>query len=274
LSNNFYKRVTIWEVNGINLLLTNTFKYLRNNFIKRVMIKFRLRILGMIVAIACLSTSLVAQISGGGRIGVNLANLHGSSVSNNSMLVGYNIGGIANYKLTDLLSGDIADIMSIQAEFSFQSKGTQRDYTTLEGQTAKAKQVFSYIQIPVLAKFTFETNGDLKYFGEGGFFMGALFGLTFDGEKSYDTDGNPNTDPRKFREEYSGFDLGATLGGGVIMPFGGRRSPWEAYADLRYSLGLTNIGHIQDKTPEAFKPSLENVKTNTLSILIGVTYTF
>ncbi|MCD4695957.1 MAG: PorT family protein [Bacteroidales bacterium] len=196
------------------------------------------------------------------------------------MLVGYNVGGFVNYSMEDILSGGIADIMSVQAELSIQTKGTTLDFPSVDENfqptTISVDQVFTYVQVPILAKFTFETNGDLKYFGEGGFFMGSLFGLTIDGETSWDHDADPTSDPRKYREEYSGFDFGIVVGGGVhyALPFGGRSKPWEAIADVRYSLGLNSIGDPKDKTPEILKESLEDIKTNTISILLGVAYSF
>ena len=224
------------------------------------------------------STTIFAQLSGGGRVGVNFANLRGSSVQNNSMMIGYNIGGFVNYGLEDLLSGNIAEIMSIQAELSIQSKGATLDFPntdgTLEPLIKSVDQVFTYVQIPLLAKFTFKNENDMKFFGEGGIFMGSLFGLTIDREKSWNDDGNAATDPRKYREEYSGFDFGVTIGGGVAIPFGGRKSPWEAFGNVRFSPGLVNIGESKEKTDEMLIPYLKDVKTTTISLLLGVAYKF
>ncbi|MEZ5084660.1 MAG: porin family protein [Bacteroidales bacterium] len=224
------------------------------------------------------STTMLAQITGGGRVGVNFANLRGSSVQNNSMMIGYNIGGFVNYGLEDLLSGDISEIMSIQAELSVQTKGATLDFPntdgTLEPPVKSVDQVFTYVQIPLLAKFTFKNKNDMKFFGEGGIFMGSLFGLTIDGEKSWDNDGDKGTDSRKYREEYSGFDFGVTIGGGAAIPFGGRKSPWEAFANVRFSPGLINIGQAKEKTDETLIPYLKDVKTTTISLLVGVAYKF
>ena len=102
--------------------------------------------------------------------------------------------------------------------------------------------------------------------------MGALIGLTVDGEKSWDHDNNPNTDLRKYRDEYSGFDFGAVIGGGVTypLPFEFMNKSLVGYANLRYSLGLSNIGEPKEKTPDEIKAMVEDVKTNTIGILVGV----
>ncbi len=228
-----------------------------------------------------LSTSTIfAQITAGPRIGVNAANLRGSSVKNGNMIIGYNIGGFVNYSMEDVLSGDIADIMSIQAELSVQTKGTKLDYPVLNSEfqveTKSIKQNFTYAQVPVLAKFSFENRSDLGYFGEAGFFMGALIGLTVDGEKSWDHDGDNTTDLRKYREEYAGFDFGALIGGGISypLPFEINRNDLVGYANIRYSLGLMNIGEPKEKTPDELVELVNDVKTNTITLLLGVAYKF
>lgn len=226
-----------------------------------------------------LSSITFAQYSGGGRVGVNLANLGGSSIQNNKMIIGYNVGGFVNYSFEDLISGEIGNILSVQVELCVQTKGTSTEYpfikpdSTIEVKKDIIKN-FTYIQLPVLARFTFGESGEFNYFGEAGFYGASLFGLTIDGEKSHDHDLDPGTDPRKYREEYSGFDFGLCVGGGVIIPFGGRKSPWAAYVNARYSLGLYNIGEIKDETPEFLDESLKNIKTNTISVLAGVIYKF
>ena len=222
-----------------------------------------------------------AQITAGARIGANFANLRGKSIQNNSMLVGYNIGGFANYSLEDLITSDIGKIMSVQAEFVLEQKGATTDYlfysdtlqTTVDTVTG-AKQVSTYMTIPILAKFTFGDPRALEYFGEAGIYMAALSGLTINGEKWRDDDHDPATDKRKYRDEYSGFDYGFIVGAGASMPFGGRKSPWRAYANLRYTMGFSNIGQIKDKTIDIPELQLEEVKTSTITLLLGVSYSF
>lgn len=235
----------------------------------------------MLVAFVLIISQLgaTAQFTTGGRVGVNFSNLRGSSVQNSKMMVGYNIGPSFNFGMKDVISSDLGDILSIQTELSVQSKGASVDYliTNAEGSfdSANVKQNFTYVQIPLLAKFTFgDKRGGPRYYGEGGFYGSALFGLTVDGEKRYDHDGDPSTDRRTYRDDYSGFDYGVVIGGGIILPFGGRRSPWEGYANARYSLGLTNIAEPKKETPDEIQSYLQDVKTSTISILVGVIYKF
>ncbi|MCB2220727.1 MAG: PorT family protein [Bacteroidetes bacterium] len=227
-----------------------------------------------------------AQLSAGGKLGVNLANLSGSSVQNNSMLIGYNVGGFVNLSMEDYISSDFGEIFSIQAELSVQTKGTQADYFFIvpEDPTStiltveNVPQNFTYVEVPVLAKFTFPTGrkSDLSVFAEAGPFVGALFGVTIDGKKSRDDDNDKQTDPRKFREEYSGYDFGVAAGAGLMyqLPFGGRTQPWSAIFNFRYSLGLSNIGEFKEKTIDMPESALEDIKTNAMGILLGIAYKF
>lgn len=234
-------------------------------------------IFALIIFLSSISISY-AQFSAGGKLGVNFANLRGESVKDNSMLIGYNIGGFVNYSMYDLMSGDIADILSFQTELTIETKGAKAEYALLDqdsmAYTFNAPQNFTYVVIPLIAKFSFTPSKKITYYGEGGFFLGALVGVTIDGEKSWDTDQDKTTDPRKFREEYSGFDAGVLIGGGAAMPFGGRNSPWSAFANIRYELGLMNIGQEKNKTPDVQKPYIQDVKTNTFSLVLGVAHKF
>jgi len=220
-----------------------------------------------------------AQFTTGGRIGVNFSNLRGSSVANSKMLVGYNIGPYFNFGMKDVISSDFGEMLSLQTELSVQSKGATTDYLAKNAEgsfdTANVKQSFTYVEVPLLAKFSFgDSRKGPKYFAEGGVFGAALFGLTVDGEKKYDHDGDSNTDRRNFRDDYSGFDYGIAVGGGISIPFGGRRSPWEFYGNVRYTLGLANIAETKDETPEEIQNYLQEVKTSTLSVLAGLLYKF
>ncbi len=229
-------------------------------------------------AIICFHLGSFAQFTTGGRIGVNFSNLRGSSIENSKMMVGYNIGPYFNFGMKDVISSDFGKILSMQTELSVQSKGATADNLIVnpEGSfdTTNVKQNFTYVQIPILAKFSFGDKRGPKYFAEGGVFGAALFGLTVDGEKLYDHDGDKNTDRRSYRDDYSGFDYGVAVGGGVSVPFGGRRSPWEFYGNVRYSLGLANIAEPKNETPDEIQNYLKEVKTSAISVLAGLLYKF
>ncbi len=238
----------------------------------------KLRILLIAIAFLGLNSGLIAQFTGGGRVGVNLSSLRGSSVKNNSMMVGYNIGIFANYAMDDVISGNFGEMFSIQVELSAQTKGGTLDYPVINNEgiidTMAVNQNFTYVQVPILAKFSFGDPKGITGFGEVGAFGAPLFGLSQDGKKTYDHDNDPGTDERKYRDEYSGFDYGVVFGAGVNIPFGGRKSPWHAFGNARYSLGLANIGEFKDKTMPELEGYLSDVKTSAITLLVGIGYKF
>lgn len=238
----------------------------------------KLRILLTALVFVGMTAFTMAQFSGGGRLGVNFSNLRGSSISGNSMLIGYNIGGFVNYRMSDVMTGKISEIMSLQTELTIQSKGATADYASLDANAEpvgiEAEQNFTYAEIPLLARFTFTPSKKFSYFGEAGVFLGALVGVSIDGENSWNHDLDKTTDRRKYRQEYSGFDFGVALGAGASMPFGGRKSPWAVFANIRGAVGLMNIGEEKGGTPDVLKPYLQDVKTGTLSLAFGVAYKF
>lgn len=226
-----------------------------------------------------------AQVSAGVKGGLNLANLRGSSVQNNSMLMGYNFGGFGEYQLEDLISGDIGEKLSGVVELYVETKGAKADYHFLsipDDPTSTvitqpgAKQNFTYVTIPLLARYNWapDSRSDFAFFGEFGPYAGALFGMTVDGEKWRDDDKNPATDERKFREEYSGFDFGIIAGAGATykLPFGGRKQPFRAIFNVRYELGLSNIGEYKKLTIDIPEEDLKNIKTSTIGISLGIAY--
>lgn len=243
------------------------------------MIRFKkLRILLIAIAFLGLNAGLIAQFTGGGRAGVNLSSLRGSSVENSSMIVGYNIGIFANYAMDEVIRSDFGEMFSIQVEVSAQTKGASLDYPVIDSEgivdTVAVKQNFTYVPIPILAKLSFGDPKGITGFGEAGVFAAALFGLSQDGKKTYDHDNDPDTPDRKYRDEYAGFDYGIVIGAGLNIPFGGRKSPWHAFGNVRYSLGLANIGEFKEKTMPELEGYLSDVKTSTITILVGIGYKF
>jgi len=237
------------------------------------------RILLIAISFACCNFSY-GQFIGGGKLGVNLSNLRGSSVENNSMLMGYNIGGFINAGGKDILKGDIADVLSLQVELVIETKGAKMDYPILnpvdtineKANSTSSKLNLTYVTLPILAKFNFGEEKGLNIFAEAGFYGAGLFGVTVDAEKKYDQDLDTSTDPRNCRDDFDGFDLGVVLGGGASIPFGGRKSPWRAFGDIRYSLGLFSIGEKRPGTPDSFTDYLAEIKTGAISLSFGVSY--
>ncbi|MBM3435162.1 MAG: PorT family protein [Bacteroidetes bacterium] len=234
-----------------------------------------------------ISTS--AQYSGGVIAGANFSNLNGSSVKNNKGLTGLSAGILANYSTQELFSGKFGEIFSIQAEIHLDQIGATMSFPidSLANDTllltdsilVDRKLAFSYLKVPILVKFNFGNPQGFNYFGELGLYGAGLFGLTVDGEKKRDHDEKSYTDPRNYRDEFEGFEYGAVIGAGISMPFSGRNNPWRIFGNVRYSIGLrnivsSNIINSTSKAPYHFEQYMKEVKTNALTVSLGVIYQF
>jgi hypothetical protein len=252
------------------------------------MMKFnKYKALGIAIIMISSGVSLKAQYTGGALGGINIANLRGSSVVNNTMVIGYNGGGFVNYSAKDMFTSGIRDILSFQAELRVDQKGATMNFPLWNDTIGDDPSytfgdqefLFTYVQVPIFAKFNFGQQKGLNYFGEAGLFGAGLFGLTVDGEKKRDHDLKANTDQRNYRDEFEGYDFGVLIGAGISIPFGGRNSHWRALINGRYSLGLanivsSNIGTPNSKAPVFFEEYLKDVKTSTISLSLGVSYQF
>ncbi len=235
--------------------------------------------LALTVFLIGIAATSFGQMKIGGRVGLNMANLRGSSIQNNSMLLGYNVGVSFDYGLKNIIKSDFGERFSVAIEVAASQKGATTDYlfysdtlqTTVDT-VYGAKQVSTYVEIPILAKYTFGDLRGIHYYAEAGFYMASLFGLTINGDVWRDHDHNPETDRRKYREEYTGFDYGFVVGGGVLIPVGGRRSPWLISGDVRYTMGFTNIGELKKGTTDIPASQLADIKTSAISVLFGVVY--
>jgi len=247
---------------------------------KSIMTRNYLKTLVLAAFLTGIATTSFAQMKIGGRLGLNMANLRGESIQNNSMLLGYNVGVSFDYGFKDVIRSDFGERFSVGIEVAASQKGATTDYLfyhdtipnspidTVSG----AKQVSTYIEIPILAKYTFGDPKNIHFYAEAGLYVASLFGLTINGDIWRDNDHNPVTDRRKYREEYTGFDYGAIVGGGVLIPIGGRRSPWLISGDIRYTIGLTNIGELKKGTEDIPAIQLKDIKTSAFSVLVGVAY--
>jgi len=246
---------------------------------KSIMTRNYLKTLVLAAFLTGIATTSFAQMQIGGRLGLNMANLRGESIQNNSMLMGYNVGVSFDYGLKDMIHSDFGKKFSIGIEVAASQKGATTDYLfysdTLQmtvDTVRGAKQVSTYVEIPILAKYTFGDPKGVHFYAEAGLYVASLFGLTINGDIWRDHDQNPETDRRKYREEYTGFDYGFIVGGGVLIPIGGRRSPWLISGDVRYSMGFTNIGELKNGTTDIPPEQLNDIKTSALSVLVGVVY--
>src|SRR5262245_60568948 len=107
-------------------------------------------VLVLLGLIGLVTSSVYAEnITAGVMGGVNLANLRGEDVFNNSILVGGVGGGFARYTFTD--------IFAVEGDVLYAMKGAK-----FEAQGTEMHQSISYIEIRVLGRATWPNESKLK----------------------------------------------------------------------------------------------------------------
>lgn len=153
--------------------------------------------------------------------GVNVTTLYGDQVNGSDARAGFTGGLFLNYRFSPH--------WSIQPEVLFSMKGGDLDQG-LTGETGSADYEVGYLEIPVLAKYKFDTNSIAKPYLNAG----PQVGFTLYGE-SNERDINDN--------QLKDAEFALAFGGGV--DFAVASSPVDLVQtvglDLRYTLGLTDV---------------------------------
>ncbi len=164
-----------------------------------------------------ISTHSNAQISYGGKAGINVATL---SFSNDdfktSFKPGFYIGGFANYELSEK--------MAFQGELFFSTEGCKEERISsgTKGQINKA-----YLQIPVLFQYKLTES----VFAEAGPQIGILLSSKEDWGSSTNTN---------IKENYKTTDLRFPLGIGYSF----KEKAQGLSVNLRYSFSLSRINKV------------------------------
>ncbi|HPE57354.1 MAG TPA: porin family protein [Bacteroidales bacterium] len=217
----------------------------------------KIRFILMVAAIV-FSFSSMAQLTYGPKLGLNLANVSGDDVENNSMLIGFNVGGVCNYGINDMIS--------VQGELLFDVKGAKYEGEDENGDKKDYPLKLSYINIPILAQAQF--GDEIKFYGELGPTIGLLMGASWDGESEYKvatgfdiTTGQITYETKKVKESYKGTDIGLAIGAGAKIPM----SSFGLVVGARYNMGLGSIA--EDVADEKV-----DMKNGVISINIAVMF--
>jgi hypothetical protein len=138
----------------------------------------------------------------------------------NSFKLGLALGGFVTYKFNSRLS--------LMGQLLFVQKGYRESNTDIFG-PYRSKLTLDYIELPILARYTFG-SGTSRCFA----FAGPAFGFKLGGKFSTEWDGQTyeSTD----MSHYKGMDLGLVLGAGLGYPL---CSGWLMF-DVRFTWGLLN----------------------------------
>lgn len=203
----------------------------------------RILIAVLAVSICALPTAVLAGgLSVGPKIGVNIANVTGSDAKDTKTKTGFSIGGAVDYSFTDLIS--------VQPELLYTMKG-------FNDEDNKPVNV-NYLEIPILAKFSFLTGSvhPAVYVGPA---VALLLSADFDGKSEVPVGPGQTI---KVSDLINGTDFGIVLGAGADIAVGSGKIT----ADLRYELGLTTIATSKWQNQEG---KTADVKNSVISLNVG-----
>ncbi|NJN28625.1 MAG: PorT family protein [Cyclobacteriaceae bacterium] len=172
----------------------------------------------LVLAIAFFAMSSVfAQVSGGLKAGLNLANITGEG--DYDMKAGFHVGAFVDLS--------ISDAFSLQPELLFSTQGAQYTFIPQDDEVT-AKFNLNYLNLPILAKVKIGEVFNIHAGPQFGFLLSAKEKRD---DESYD-----------FKDQLKTVDVGLAFGVGVDLPMG------LTFAG-RYNLGLTDIADENDGDP-------------------------
>ncbi|MFM1998215.1 MAG: hypothetical protein RL204_162 [Bacteroidota bacterium] len=180
-----------------------------------------------------ISTVASSQMTYGGRLGLNLANISGDYGDSEApgMLTSFYLGGALNYELSDKLF--------LAPELNFSIKGAHSNYEssiTFFGVTTATKvdvkSSMSYLEIPINVGFKFSDALSLK----AGPYVGILMGAKSKGTSEATVAGVTTTTDidDNSKDGLSSTDFGINVGLAYAMESG-------FGVEARFSQGLSNI---------------------------------
>ncbi len=138
-----------------------------------------------------------------------------------------------------MLEIGLTEDFSIQPEIHYMQKGFEQVFEIL-GDEFESELSLNYLEIPILAKYSFGSETVRGFVNAGPSLGYALSGKTiesFNGDKE-------ETDLDFEEEEFSRLDFSFALGGGI----GFKTGPATIFVDVRYLLGLSNLDDSENDT--------------------------
>jgi len=179
------------------------------------------------------------QITGKGiMLGLSLSRWSGEDIGRHDAWMSFALGGFLTF--------NIIDELSVQPELLFVQKGTKWPDNDLN-----LNFRLSYLELPILAKYSFAAGPSAKVFIFGGPALAFKVGATM----RFEWQGELITDDIKGMKS---LDLGLAFGAGGELPIGVNRLT----LGLRYTLGLMNCYEVEGEALEA--------KNGALLIMAGI----
>lgn len=201
------------------------------------------KIYALLFLIGAYFSSASQNISGGIRLGMNVANNNVTTIASSitpDAKIGFLAGGYLSVMLTDKFG--------IQPELVYSTMGSSSSSVlTSQGTTIKAVDdlKFSYLSLPVMLRFNLTDNFNLQVGPQLGYLLSATETASASGLPTISAD---------IKSSLNDIDFGAAAGLGV--DFG------KFNAGARYYLGFTNL--VKNTTGSANK-----LANNSIQIYIG-----
>lgn len=179
-----------------------------------------------------------AQLKFGAKAGVNLATLTGDFADDAKMKVGFNAGGLVEYKLTEKFA--------LQGELLYSMQGAKTEDRTDYGfgayEEEENKVTLSYINIPILAKYYIVKGFNVEAGPQLGILVSAKSKSEYS-ETYYDIDDNLVTYSEStdvdIKDNLKTVDFSFNIGAGYDFTE-------NIFVNARYNIGLTNIYDMPD----------------------------
>ncbi len=168
------------------------------------------------------------------KLGLNMASqshefFEEQSTADKSKRMGFVLGGFMIHNFRPNLAGQVELLYSMKGVKFSEEEYDEDEETTLES-TLTYK--LTYLEAPVLARFSLSSGGSVRPYLLGGPAIGLL--LSAKGEVTEKVYGEEYDVEVDVKDEFKSMDIGLVLGGGVRLESG-------LLFELRYTHGLTNI---------------------------------
>ena len=212
----------------------------------RLEMKYRVMTSLFVLLVIAVSLASAQKISGGIKVGMNLANFYdvGDEFDGGDLKPKMGFCGGA------FIAFGVGRVVVIQPELLYSQKGAKFDVEFMDW---KITYMFNYLEIPIFIKTVFPVQGKVK----PNLFLGPYFGFTItDPQGRVEIDGTiEETD----LTDVENTDFGVVFGSGVDFELG----KGKIVFDVRYDLGLATLDKADDD---------DDVKNSVFSFLIGYAF--
>ena len=209
------------------------------------------------IAISTFGIANAQSVKFGIKAGANIATLTGDAVADDvSMKVGFNAGGLAEIKFTDMIA------LQPEVLFSMQGARTVDRTNDIAGNRFEDERTVNlgYINVPVMLKI-YPTK---SFFLEGGPQVGFLISAKSKNEETSNfVDGTTTVESQTvdIKDNLKTLDVAFNIGLGYDFTE-------NLFINARYSLGLTNIYDTPDLLGALSVTELD-AKNGTISVNVG-----